>query len=66
MSHLEEKKWKREKEKTDQFKGSHDKMRYNSTGRLQLALDVYYSANPHISLNTDLLIVIMEEKDYQG
>lgn len=42
-------------------KDSHDKMRYNSTRRKrkvrpQLALDVYNSASPRISLNTELLI----------
>lgn len=54
MSHLEGMNRKREKQKIDQFKGqrkmsleyicspkgSHDKMRYNGTERLQLALDV--------------------------
>lgn len=52
-------------------KDSHDKMRYNSTGRKrkvrpQLALDVYESAIPLIRLNTELLIEMVEENNYQG
>lgn len=52
-------------------KCSHDTMRCNSTARkgklrLQLALDVFMSAIPHISLTTELLIELVEENNYQG
>lgn len=62
MSHLEY---------TCSPRDSQNKMRYNSTGRkkqvrLQLALDVYESATPHVSLNTMLLIEMVEEKQLPG